>query len=145
MTQDGNDLDIRIRLLEDKLAILDLYSAYAVALDDKDPSLMAAVFDEESRFECGIQGAPPRTGVEGNWKRLMQRHAERQFVERHLTSTPVVTKMERDRAEAMAECVIVVRENGGPPRLENIGRYEDVIVRRGGRWVFADRRYVPDA
>ena len=137
-------IEDRLNALEDRLAIIDLYSTYAIALDDKDKSLLAESFDDGSFFESANPAVPARTGVDANWDRLMHRHGERDFVERHITPTPIITKMERDRAETIAECVIIKRDDGGPIAFEMVGRYEDEIVRKNGRWVFARRRFIPD-
>ncbi len=137
-------IEARLSALEDRLAIIDLYSTYALALDDKDKALLEASFDEGSFFESANPSVPARTGVEANWKRLMHRHSERNFTERHITTTPIITKMESDRAETISECVIIKRDDGGPIAFEMIGRYEDELVRKGGRWVFARRRFIPD-
>ena len=138
-------LEATVRMLADRLAIIELYAAYAVALDDKDKAMLERVFDDQSYFESANPAVPARTGVDANWDRLMHRHAEQRFAERHITTAPVITWLDGDHAEAIAECVIIKRENGGPPQFEMVGRYEDEMVRRNGRWVFARRRFVPDA
>jgi hypothetical protein len=137
-------IEARLSALEDRIAIIDLYSTYAIALDDKDKRLLEASFDDGSFFESANPTVPARTGVEANWKRLMHRHSERPFSERHITTTPIITKKEPDRVEAIAECVIIKRDDGGSIAFEMVGRYEDEIIRKNGRWVFAQRRFVPD-
>jgi hypothetical protein len=140
----SKSLEERVASLEDRLAIIDLYAAYASALDDKNKELLERVFDENSFFESANPTVPARTGVEANWKRLMQRHNEKSFSERHITSAPVILRIDENGAEVTAECVIIKREDGGPAEFEMVGCYMDELVRKDGGWVFGRRRFIPD-
>ncbi|MDP7667294.1 MAG: nuclear transport factor 2 family protein [Rhodospirillales bacterium] len=128
----------------DRLEIAELYAKYALALDDQDLELMAACFTEDVEFIPGNPDAPARTGIKANQDRLVQRHREANFRERHITTHPVIRTLAENRAEASAEAVIYVSHDGAPPKLQAIGRYDDILERHQEGWKFARRLFVRD-
>ncbi|MDP6603457.1 MAG: SgcJ/EcaC family oxidoreductase [Rhodospirillales bacterium] len=133
-----------VRAAMERLEIAELYAKYAMALDDQDLELMAACFTEDVEFVPGNPDAPSRTGIKANQDRLVQRHREANFRERHITTHPVIRTLEESRAEASAEAAIYVSRDGAPPKLKVIGRYDDILERHQGRWKFARRLFVRD-
>ena len=133
-----------VREAIERLEIAELYAKYAMALDDRDLELLAACLTENVEFIPGNPDAPSRTGIKANQDRLVQRHREANFRERHITTHPVIRTLEESRAEASAEAAIFVSRDGAPPKLEVIGRYDDVLEKRAGRWKFARRLFVRD-
>ena len=128
----------------DRFEIAEVYAKYAMALDERDLELMAACFTEDVEFIPGNPDAPSRTGIKANQDRLVQRHREARFRERHITTHPVIRTLEESRAEASAEAAIFVSRDGAPPKLEVIGRYDDVLERHEDGWKFARRLFVRD-
>lgn len=139
MTAAADDTELR-----DRLAIDDLYTQYAFALDEVNLEMLAACFAPEVEFVPGAPGVPPRTGIKANQDRLVERHREKAFRERHMTNPPLIRTLSGDRAEAVCEYVIFQVDSGAPPRLVSMGRYEDSLEKRNGRWVFARRRSFRD-
>ncbi len=135
---------VDVRELADRLEIADLYVRYALALDEQDLDLLAAVFAPDVKFKCGIPGVPYREGIKANQDRLLERHRKEDFRERHLTAPPVIRSLTPTRAETSAEAVIVKRKAGGEPHIEAMGRYNDVLEKRDGRWVFVARAFHAD-
>ena len=141
---DGTYDPKELRDLVDRLAIAEVYTKYAMAWDDQDLELLAACFTENVEFIPPNADAPARTGIKASQDRLVQRHREANFRERHITTHPVIRTLEESRAEASAEAAIFVSRDGAPPKLEVIGRYDDVLEKRAGRWKFARRLFVRD-
>ena len=130
--------------IRDRLAIADLYARYALALDDVDLEMLAGCFAPDVEFVPGAPGIAPRTGIKPNQDRLVERHREKAFRERHMTNQPVVRRLDGHRAEAACEYVIFQLDVGSPPKLVSMGRYEDVLEKQNGRWVFTRRRAFRD-
>jgi uncharacterized protein (TIGR02246 family) len=59
---------------------------------------------------------------------------------KHVAANPVID-VEGDEAVARTDYVFLSR-NGGSLALTSAGRYHDRLVRRGGRWLFSERRIV---
>ena len=128
----------------DRLMIAEVYNRYALALDEQDLAMLAQVFADDVKFKCGIPGVPYREGIKANQDRLVERHRQRRFRERHMTTHPVIRTLTQGRARVSAEVVIVTSEDGAPPHVEAMGRYDDVLEKRQGRWVFVERAFVPN-
>jgi hypothetical protein len=128
-----------LREITDRLQILDVYSRYGVAIDDRRRDLLEQVFDEETELASSDPSVPPRKGLVANWDRLVARHAATEFRERRITAAPVILTLTEDRCEALAECAIFLRPAGGPIRFEMLGLYHDTLVKRDGRWRFRTR------
>jgi hypothetical protein len=127
----------------DRLKIGELYSRYALANDEEDLLMLAECFAEDARFVSGIPDVPDRYGIKDIQARLIQRHQEKRFRERHLITNPVIRKLTTNRAEASAEVAIFHCENGRT-KLKMVGRYDDVLEKRAGRWLFVQRTFLPD-
>lgn len=141
---DQGSLGLDLRELADRLAITDVYNRYALALDEQDMEMLASVFAPDVKFKCGIPGVPYREGIKANQDRLRERHRLEDFRERHITTAPVIRRLGPARAEVSAEAVIITRASGGTPHIEAMGRYDDVLEKQDGRWVFVARAFNAD-
>src|SRR5471030_943095 len=125
-----------LREIIDRMQIADLYARYGVAIDDCRRDLLEQVFDEDTELASGNPSVPQRKGVEANWNRLVERHRIEKFSERRITAAPVILALTANRCEAVAECIILKRIDGGPVQFEMVGLYRDVLVKKRGRWRF---------
>lgn len=130
--------------LRDRIEIAELYVRYALALDEVDLGTLASCFAEDVEFVPGDPQVPARPGIKANQDRLVERHKEKAFRERHLTSRPVIRRLAADRAEAACEYAIFEHVKGASPRVVSMGRGEDKLAKRNGRWVFARRQAFRD-
>jgi hypothetical protein len=130
--------------LQDRLEILELYQRYALAYDEVDVDLLRTCFSSAANFTCGVPDHPLLQGFDEIAARMLARHEDREFVERHITTNVVVRTADADRATASAEAAIFVTPHGGMAELEMTGRYDDELVREKGRWVFSRRSFKPD-
>lgn len=127
-----------------RLQILELYHRYALAYDEVDVELLRTCFAPDAHFKCGVPDHPSLTTFEEIAQRMVARHRDRAFTERHITTNVVVREVVTDRARASAEAAIFVTPHGAPTELEMTGRYDDELVRHESGWVFVARAFKPD-
>lgn len=130
--------------LFDRMQIADVYARYGIAIDDCRRDLLEQVFDEDTELASANPEIPRRKGVDANWKRLVYRHEKEHFRERRITASPVIVRLDGNECEAMAECAIFKRSEGGPIQFEMVGLYHDTLVKKDGRWRFRSRYFTPD-
>jgi ketosteroid isomerase-like protein len=128
-------IEERLRLLEDRQAILDTLHAYGHALD----------YGHEAEFmncwlETASMGWPsgPYVGHEAIAAAFRAHTHAPAAYHKHLVIDPQIT-IDGDRAEVDS---YFVRLDAGPdgPVVKSFGRYRDVLVRcDDGRWRFAER------
>jgi uncharacterized protein (TIGR02246 family) len=135
----ADELETRLRRLEDTEEIRALLMEYRRALDEKDFRAYAALFARDGVFSAGDMKA---TGpdeiyalVDGMLGTLL---TERRGDDFHLVAN-VSIDVDGDRASATSTWAYVVRGEDETPVLAKLGRYQDELVREDGRWRFAHR------
>lgn len=125
--------------LADRAAIQDLAIAYAHAVDDRDWSRWEALFQPDALIDYlsagGIAGTPAEVAA---W--MPDAMAAFTWC-LHSMSTHEIAFLDDDRATGR---IHVFNRNGviweGEPEIVDVGAvYEDVYVRRGDSWRFAER------
>jgi 3-phenylpropionate/cinnamic acid dioxygenase small subunit len=136
--QDGT-LEERLRRLEDKDAIGELFLAYRRALDEKDFPAYAALFAAEGEFIAGDMRARGPAAiqklVEGMLGTLLTSESGNDL---HVVANPEI-ELEGDRARARTTWIYILRSESGGPSLCKVGHYDDNLVREGGAWRFLSR------
>lgn len=120
---------------DDRAAIADLAARYCHATDARDPAALGALFATDGVLELPQHTARGRAEVEAGAR------TERPPM-RHWTTNVVI---EPDGDGARARCYILLTGAGREAPVIATGKYEDQLRREDGRWVFAHRRFVPDA
>lgn len=123
-------------IVEDEVAIRALASAYADAVNCRDPEAMAAVLAPDGIIEKPGYGDPVQ-GREKILKRYRRLQREREFLCQMMHSG--VVHVDGDRATArwwFSETKLPV---GGSEWLSMIGVYQDELVRLPEGWRFARR------
>jgi len=142
MTDRFDELDTRLRRLEDREAIHALFMRYRQCLDEKDFSGYAALFAEDGEFVALGGTAKGREGIEelvdGMRGNLLTAAVGDDL---HIVVNPEI-RVDGDRATARSTWIYVVRGDDDEPTLCKVGHYEDELVREDGEWRFA-RRYAP--
>jgi uncharacterized protein (TIGR02246 family) len=142
MTERLSELEARVRRLEDREAIHELFMRYRQCLDEKDFSGYAALFSEEGEFVAAGGTARGRVGIEelvdGMRGSLLTSVAGDDL---HIVVNPELV-VAGDRATARSTWIYLVRGAEGEPTLAKVGHYEDELVREEGEWRFA-RRFAP--
>src|SRR5436190_22455291 len=100
-------LEKRVQLIEDRLAIYQLLSAFAPVIDGGGEEEVAEFYTEDAVYVVDVPGAPPvngRAAVLGIYQSDMHRSAVRQGIS-HMLGFPHV-KIEGDRAWAVTYACI---------------------------------------
>ena len=124
--------------LEDKDAIRDLMSAYCFYVDNGEFEQFAGLFTEDAIFEAGPFG------------KLQGRRAIYDFINsqvprpgegpprKHCTLNHVIRV---NGSEARADSYVVVLRDSAAGIIASLaGRYEDLLIKKGGEWRFKMRR-----
>jgi uncharacterized protein (TIGR02246 family) len=133
MTQ--QDLETRLRRLEDLDEIRQLFIDYGQLLDRGDFAAYAQLFAEDGELMIGPMGrAKGRQEIE-----TMMSKVGGSGGSLHIISSPVV-QLDGDRATSHVMWTVVNRGEDDSPVVGMVGHHEDELVREQGRWRFARRR-----
>lgn len=123
------------QLLDDRLAIIDLTTRYALGVDLRDWPLYRACFDD--RFEIDAPGWP-ETMAADEWVAIIRAGIERYAATHHQMSNHSI-EVDGDRAD----CIAYVRASHHQPQIEGespwilVGYYRLALVRREDAWKIA--------
>jgi len=125
----------------DRAAIHALLVAYGERLDQRDFDGFAELFGGDG---VSVMGTKEMTGAQAADAMRETYRVGKNVIRTpnfHLFFNEVVTFDGPDRARATSMCVYMVTDDGFPVPGPS-SRYEDELVKKGGRWYFAKRRYV---
>jgi hypothetical protein len=123
--------------------IVDLLSRYAQALDSGRVAEAVGLFTANGVFEAAV-GATSTGHVE------LTKYYSDQWTDpewayyrggQHLNVNTLITSTDGDQVAASTDFVYVVPADPAP-RIAFLGRYEDVIEKVDGLWLFAHRRVI---
>ena len=123
--------------LEDRVAIRELLESYSDAVCCNDPDAWGATWAEDSVWE--LPDYPQFGTVKGRaaivemWKAAMSHYPGIIFV-----ATPGSIEVKGDTANVRSYTSEVYTDAAGVAKRDR-GRYEDVVVKRGGKWLFQKR------
>lgn len=138
----ADDLDARLKRLEDTLAIQQLFVDYGLSLDAGDFPAYARLFSEHGELHLGPIGtAVGRREIEALMSRTMEGRVGTSF---HIVSSPQITFVDDDHARSQVMWTVVHRQKDGEPKLTMLGRHVDRLVREDGDWKIASRRGLID-
>jgi uncharacterized protein (TIGR02246 family) len=133
----GDDIEARVRRLEDLLEIQQLFVDYGRHLDAHDFDAYAALFAETGEVLLGPLGrAQGRAEIRALMKRVMEGMASSNY---HLVTNPTIT-LDGDRAHSTVMWSVIDAGPEGAPALTMLGRHVDVLVREDGAWKFGQRK-----
>lgn len=133
----SDDLERRLRHLEDLAEIHQVFVDYGRALDDGDLSRYASLFSATGRVDLGPIGrAEGPEAIEALMATALRGLVGNSF---HLVTSPQVS-IDGDRATATVMWTVIHRDDADEPRVTMIGKHHDRLVREGGRWCIAERR-----
>jgi uncharacterized protein (TIGR02246 family) len=133
----SDDIEARVRRLEDLLEIQQLFVDYGRHLDAHDFDAYAALFAENGEVLLGPLGrAKGRDGIKALMQRTMEGMASSNY---HLITNPTIT-LDGDRAHSTVMWSVVDSGPEGGPTLTMLGRHVDVLAREGGAWKFQQRK-----
>jgi uncharacterized protein (TIGR02246 family) len=120
--------------LEDVAAIRALHDRYADAVNRRDADSWGALWAEDAVWDLMGTRVEGRAAIVGLWQGAM---AGFSFV--GFFSQVGAAAVAGDRAEGRVWTHEVLENADGERRP--LGRYDDVYVKRGGEWLFAERRF----
>jgi 3-phenylpropionate/cinnamic acid dioxygenase small subunit len=123
--------------LDTIMSVQDLLARYARLCDHREIDAWAALFTDDARFT--VRDIEHRGEAIRQWLVDQSENPAGCHVNANISVTPEGA----DRATSLADFVFVRRQAGtGPWETVNVGWYEDVLVRIGDDWRFAERRIV---
>ena len=132
-------LAARVRELEDKDEIRQLYVDYGRHLDAGDMAAYASLFAREGKVRIGgIMRADGPEEIEQAASRISTVGPDGTRGAAHVIGAPTIA-LDGDTATGEAVWVAILRSESGPPTV-SVGRHVDKLVREDGHWRFADRR-----
>ena len=138
--------------LLDREAVRDLVQKTAMLLDEEKFDEWLAAFDAEGTYELSAYSTEIRRWM--TWwqsdratleKMLtdVKQHVRDPAQRRHVVGAPLVV-LESERARAVAHFSIYRTLPEGQTSLYMVGRYEDVLVKRGGTWRYSTHKAIAD-
>jgi hypothetical protein len=142
------------RVATDRVAIEQLWSKYAQALDTADPELYASLFTVDAYVEVDGKPYKGRQAIQELVRGIRQKlqidkvppdsHGRRFGPIRHLLSNLIVD-LQGDRATSESYWTEIITNGknaqgvGNPPSVLKMGRYEDELVKQNGKWLYSKR------
>jgi len=121
---------------EDRLAIRELLEVYADAVCTVDADAWGATWADDAEWELpdvpAVGKITGRANIVAAWKAAMS-----QFPGMIFTAAPGSITIDGDRARVRSYTSEVYAKDGATKR--SCGRYDDVLVKRGGKWLFKTR------
>lgn len=134
------DIERRLRLLEDRLELIDLEATYARSFDERDGAAWSALFTDDGVYQSRPVGdAPPVTFVQGR-AALEAFCRDAPFSGIHFLHLPQL-RFDGDRATARVHLEFHGDHPADPgaPRVAMLGYYDVAYRRVDGRWRIAHR------
>lgn len=123
--------------MEDRLAIRDLYGRYSDASTRGDVEDWLSCFTPDGQWNSHLFQCAGAAELRAQWDALWANFEKLGFL-----SEVGSIEVAGDAATCRSVAREVVRLKGGG-LFKLIGRYDDVVVRKGGEWLFARRDYQP--
>jgi len=138
---EASSLEARIRRLEDRDAIHQIFVDYGHCLDFGDFDAYAKLFAEDGEVMLGPLGrARGRDAIRALMEKVLAGGVGSSY---HIISNPIV-KLDGDTATSEVTWAVVARDEKGLPTLTMLGRHLDRLVREEGSWKIAERRGMID-
>ena len=134
----ADDIEKRLRRLEDIQAIGQLFIDYGQFLDAGDLDAYTSLFTEDGELKLGPMGqAQGREAIKEVMAKALDGLVGTSF---HIISSPII-KLDGDRATSEVMWTVIQRGADGRPMVPMIGRHKDQLVReQDGQWRFRLRR-----
>jgi uncharacterized protein (TIGR02246 family) len=129
-------------LIEDRIAINDLFVRYTTALDAGDVEAIVACFTDDGSLDSPAVGTYSGRQAIREFAVRFARFRERGSQLRHVISNLVV-ELDGERATATCYLLNIITRNGKSELLAP-GRYECQLRKVDGAWLFEHRRVVLD-
>jgi uncharacterized protein (TIGR02246 family) len=138
-------------LAQDRMAIEETLRRYVRGLDDVDLDGYLATLTDDARFVSADGTHAGKEAIRKYVEPVMKSRAERRAREgvaataaHHVVTNQAIEFIDRDNAVVRAYWMYVVAQGAGKPMsVELMGRSEDHLTRRNGKWLIRERRVEP--
>lgn len=140
----GDSTAARLQRLEDREQIIELLNAYGATLDRHDFAAFGQLFAEDAEYGGG-PGAPTRgrAAIEAQLEKVIASNPSNLPAPNHHLFFDPSIRVDGDHATAHSLGAYTVPDAAGKPvpatQLVFIVAYDDMLVRKGGRWLFQRR------
>ncbi|NWK99138.1 nuclear transport factor 2 family protein [Sphingobium lactosutens] len=121
----------------DRLMIRELIDNYGDAVARRDAQAWGECWAEDAVWRFGGREVNGREAIVSTWHGAMAQYSALAFM-----AFPGSISIEGDRATVRTHTFEHLVPVDGPVRVQ-AGIYEDQLVQRDGRWLFAERRFNP--
>ena len=133
----------------DRLAIRELVEAYAHCADRRDAKGQMALFTEDTHFVVYMDAKDPTPSQELHSREALApvfADLNKYDANTHFVGQSTIFTLTADRATGEAYCLAhhVTVESGKRRLMVASLRYSDIFVKKGGEWLFAERRLYVD-
>ena len=133
----------RLKRLEDREQIWELFMSYRRSLDQRDFAAYARLFAEDGEWIGGLGRAKGPAAIQALLERTLEVYPDDSSRTYHLVTNPSI-ELDGDRAEAETTWCFITRDDSDQAVLSLVGHYRDVLTREDGRWKFYQRRAFTD-
>jgi ketosteroid isomerase-like protein len=131
-------LESRVRRLEDREAIWNLFLEYRRQLDRRDFAAYAQLFTDDGEWLGNLGSARGPAEIEQLLIRTLDGWGGESTAHLHLVDNAAID-VDGDRATAESTWVYITRDFSDNPVLSLIGHYRDVVIRTEAGWRFSRR------
>jgi 3-phenylpropionate/cinnamic acid dioxygenase small subunit len=136
--------------LSSRLEILDVIAKYAVHMDEGEFEALEPLFAEDAVFDVSPDPEivpNPLRGRDAIIDALRARHelVQKDSQHRHVMTNTAFDELDGDRARTRTFLTVLSAPHTGGVNVRGCGLYSDVLERRDGRWVIAERKVMLDA
>ena len=138
----------QLQRLTDRAEIEELVALYVHALDTLDADAYASVFTEDAVYETPMGVYEGRAAIRKIVTDLQENRTRAEAAGTpplalyHVMSNSSIELIDEDEARHKSYAQTVSAREGGQFVVGFMGRYEDVIVKRDGRWQILSRKLV---
>ncbi len=132
---------------QDERAILRLIYQYSYTFDGRDLDGFMSLFTEDALWEAYDAGAAtPTVSLHGSEElrsviaMQMNDQINKGIQSRHFQTNTILTRLTRDRVEAITMIMVIWRQGSQPATIVHTGFYRDEFIMQGGEWKFVKRQ-----
>lgn len=132
--------------IEDRTAIRELMDTHAHGVMTKDPDLWGSIWAEDAFWELpeypDLGGFDGKEAIVGAWTESMKRYGLDDMAKPMIYfMQPGAIEVDGDKATSVGYTIEIYDDPETGKRFHTTGRYDDVLEKREGQWLFVRRAY----
>jgi len=138
------DIEARVRRLDDNEEIRGLLLDYAQFLDEKNFVECSRLFARDGAFVLPFERVIGHDAIRASMDGMLGKHLGAESGADFHVLANLIVRLDGDTATSRSFWLYVSPRDDGHPHLAQFGHYEDELVREDGRWRFASRKALRD-